>query len=233
MGLSFAIPIDVAMEVAKQLKETGRVSRGWLGVLIQEVTLDLAESFGMAKPYGALIAQVQLGGPAARAGFRPGDIIVGYDGRKVLTSAGLPPMVGQTPVGSRVDVDIVRDGKPMSLTVEIEELPDEEQVAEAVPNPAATQDTRLGVTVTDLTDEQREAVGVEAGGVLVEEVRPGAARSAGIQAGDVILMLDKVQIKDAEHFRSLITDLPSGKKTVAVLVQREDGPIFLPLRLPE
>jgi serine protease Do len=233
MGLSFAIPIDVAMDVAEQLQEKGRVSRGWLGVLIQEVTLDLAESFGMPKPHGALVAQVQSGGPAARAGFKPGDIIVGFDGRKVATSAGLPPMVGRTPVGSRVTVDIIRDGKPVSLTVTIEELPDEEQVAEVAPAPAATEDSRLGVTVTDLTDVQREAVGVEAGGVLVEEVRPGAARSAGIQTGDVILMLDKVQIEDAEHFRSLIAELPSGKKSVAVLVQREDGPIFLPLRLPE
>jgi serine protease Do len=234
MGLSFAIPIDVAMEIADQLKSQGRVSRGWLGVLIQDVTGDLAQSFGMPTPQGALVAQVQADSPADRAGFEPGDIILGYNGKPVTESAKLPPMVGRTQVGSRVPVEIIRDGESERLMVDIGEL-EEARLAARGPKtePRSESADRLGVTVADLSEAQREALDVGQGGVLVEDVRPGLAQRAGIEAGDVILMLNDERVKDAGHFQGLVQALPQGKKTVAVLVQRQEGPIFLPLPLAD
>lgn len=234
MGLSFAIPIDMAMQVVDQLKTQGYVSRGWLGVLIQNVTRDLAESFGMDQPRGALVAQVMPDSPAARAGIQVGDVIVEFDGHVVDKSSELPPLVGATKVGSSVPVKLIRAGKQRNLKIEIGELPEEESIATGggKPEPSPIEESRFGLMVADLSDEQRGALGVEQGGVMVESVKPGAARAAGIRQGDLILRLNNQDVESAKQFRELIKSLPGGK-SAALLVQRDGNPLFLALRVPE
>lgn len=231
MGLSFAIPIDVVMDVVDQLKTTGKVSRGWLGVLIQDVTRELAETFGMKQPRGALVAQILPGSPAEAAKVRPGDIIVTYNGRDILTSGALPPMVGITPVGERVKLQVLRGGELVDLEVEIGELPEEEQLAARPSEPEKAPANRIGLFVSEITPEQREQLAVAAGGVLVEGIEPGPAEQAGLISGDVILMLDNQPVQDLAVFNSILDAIPSGR-SVAVLVQRGDGRMFHAIRVP-
>lgn len=233
MGLSFAIPIDVAMDVAEQLQFKGRVSRGWLGVLIQDVTRELAESFGMVKPGGALIAKVLPDSPAEGAGFQVGDVVLSFNEQEVKRSSDLPPIVGRTRVGTKVPVEVLRDGESRTLYVVTAELPEQEAVAEAaVEEPDTAEANKLGLAVTDLTPEQREQLESKDHGVLVTDVGDGPARSAGIRKGDVILMLNGVKVENSTEFQSLASDLPAGK-AVSILVQRQGNPIFLALKTEE
>jgi serine protease Do len=231
MGLSFSIPIDVVMEVVDQLQTKGRVSRGWLGVLIQDVTRELAESFGMKQPRGALVAQILPGSPAEAAKVRPGDIVVTYNGRDILTSSALPPMVGITPVGDRVKLQVLRGGELVDLEVEIGELPEEEQLASRPSEPEKASANRIGLFVSEITPEQREQLSVTGGGVLVEGVERGPAEQAGLTSGDVILMLDNQPVQDLAGFNRILDAIPSGR-SVAVLVQRGDGRMFHAIRVP-
>ncbi len=231
MGLSFAIPIDVVMDVVDQLQTKGRVSRGWLGVLIQDVTRELAESFGMQQPRGALVAQVLPGSPAEAAKVRPGDIIVTFNGRDIPTSSALPPMVGMTPVGERVQLQVLRVGELVDLGIEIGELPEEDQIAARPGAPEKVSANRIGLFVGEITPEQREQLALAAGGVLVEAVEPGPAEQAGLVAGDVILMLDNQPVQDLAGFNRILDAIQSGR-SVAVLVQRGDGRMFHAIRVP-
>ncbi|HED18719.1 MAG TPA: DegQ family serine endoprotease [Gammaproteobacteria bacterium] len=231
MGLSFSIPIEVAMDVAKQLKEHGKVSRGWLGVLIQDVTRELAESFGMSKPQGALIAKVMPGSPAEDAKLQVGDIVVSFNGKDIERSSGLPPVVGSTPVGKKVPVKVIRGGRSQTLWVKLGELPDQDETVAKAETSKATSDNRLNVSVTDLSKDQRTELGID-GGVLVGAVGDGAAGNAGIREGDVILRIDSKQVKNVVKFEEMIEKLPAGK-SIAILVQRRGGPIFLALKVPE
>jgi serine protease Do len=231
MGLSFAIPIDVAMDVVAQLKESGHVSRGWLGVLIQDVTRELAESFGMSKPAGALVAKVLAESPAGKAGIKVGDVIIEYNGEKVHYSSDLPPMVGRTRVGSDAKLRVLRDGKTRSIKVRIGELPAEDDIVEAKGEPQKMKADRLGLSVIGLTEEQRKELDIAEGGVLVERVKPGAAADAGIQRGDVIVKLNNRDVDDVRAFRGLVDELSAGR-SVPVLVIRRSGPIFMALRVP-
>lgn len=231
MGLSFAAPINVVESVYKQLRETGRVSRGWLGVLIQDVTRELAESFDMQHPHGALVSRVLPESPAANAGIQVGDIIVRYDGVAVSTSSDLPPMVGSTQVGSSVEVEIIRDGNTETIKMEIEELPEDDQTLAGRPDmDTAAPANRLDIQVKDLTAQQREQLDLPENGVVVEEVGEGPGRQAGIQPGDILLMLNNTKVRDAEHFAKLIDELPANK-SVPVLVQRQGGPMFLAIKI--
>lgn len=229
MGLSFAIPVDMAMEVVKQLKESGHVARGWLGVLIQDVTRELAESFGMDKPRGALVARVLPDSPAEKAGFKLGDIVTRFNGKEVSRSSNLPPLVGVSPVGEEVKVEILREGEFKVLKVELGELPEEEAVV-AESKPRESSEGRLKLQVMDITNEQRETLEIKEGGVIVTRVQSGPARKAGVRRGDVIVMLNNIEVKDAHHFKEITDALPEDK-SVPLLVQRRGGPVFLALKV--
>ena len=230
MGLSFAIPIDVAKDVRDQLRTQGHVSRGWLGVLIQDVTRELAESFGMEKPQGALVAKVLADSPAERAGLEVGDVVVAFNGATIVNSSDLPPLVGRTIVDSRVPVEVLRSGKSITLDVVVDELPDEEELRLAAGGRAETAaDNPLGLAVTDLTAEQRDQYELSENGVFVESVGDGPAQRAGIRKGDLILRLDNIDVKDRDHFEQLSAELPPGK-AISVLVQRGGNPLFLALK---
>ncbi|KAB7627692.1 DegQ family serine endoprotease [Alkalilimnicola sp. S0819] len=234
MGLSFAIPVELAMDVAEQLKESGKVSRGWLGVMIQDVTRELAQSFGMSKPYGALVSQVMEGSPAARAGLQVGDVIVEYDGREISTSAALPPMVGRSAIGESVPVKVIREGKPRSLKVRIGELP--ENIGGSTsgmrgPVRGSEEARELGLTLESLDQEQRETLALDGPGLLVVEVTSGPAQRAGILPGDVLLRINQRSVDSLEGFRELVRELPRGRP-VPVLIQRDGAPRFLALSLP-
>lgn len=232
MGLSFAIPIDMAMNVVDQLRTKGRVTRGWLGILIQDVTRELAESFNMSKPIGALVARVLPGSPAEKAGIEVGDVIVEYNGRQVESSAALPPMVGNTKVGTPVDVRVIREGEHMQLEVTISELPEDEELK--LSGGGSGQDglvERLSIVASELTPEQKEKLEGKTG-VYVESVEGGPAARAGLRKGDILMRFNNVEIKDVDHLRELVGDVDAGK-SVAVLVQRRGSPIFLALKIGE
>jgi serine protease Do len=232
MGLSFAIPIDVAMNVAAQLKSKGRVSRGWLGVLIQDMNANLAESFGMDRPHGALIARVLPNSPSEKAGLQVGDVIVEFNGTPIRTSSELPPLVGKSNVDEPATLKILRKGEERTVTVNIKELPADEDIALSGKHVPKVTDDRLGMTVMEVPDQLREQYQLpDHRGVVVEDVSGQAARDAGIKQGDVIMTLNNVEVKDVEQFNKLVKDLPKDK-TVALLVHRNTGPIFLAIRVP-
>ncbi|TDY02988.1 DegQ family serine endoprotease [Thiohalophilus thiocyanatoxydans] len=234
MGLSFAIPIDVAMGVVEQLKSDGKVSRGWLGILIQDVNRELAESFGMKKPMGAVVLQVVPDSPADKAGFREGDVVVEFAGKTIHRQSDLPLAVASYPVGKEAKVKIIREGKKRTLTVKTGELPPEEELAQASPEQPSSdgESTTLGMVLQDLTPEQRKKLDLDERGVLVKEVREGAAAEGDIRPGDVILMINHENITSREQFEKLAGDLPRGK-LLPMLVQRGKQPLFMTIRLEE
>lgn len=231
MGLSFAIPIDMAMNIVEQLKGSGHVARGWLGVLIQDVTRELAESFGMKTPRGALVAKVLPDSPAQKFGFEVGDIVTRFGGHKIVRSSDLPPVVGVSPVGSEVEVEILRKGKFKKLSIKLGELPEEEVQMASTQEPTVSQDNRLNITVMDLTGDIRKQLEIKENGVLVDQVEDGAARKAGVRRGDVILMINNTDVINAEQFKKLVEGLQEGK-SVPMLVQRRGGPVFFALKVP-
>lgn len=227
MGVSFATPIGLAMDVVEQLKREGRVSRGWLGVSVQDVTRELADSFAMPRPEGALVRAVVPDSPAARAGLKVGDIILGFNERPVFVAGDLPPLVGSVPGGHEAPLTVLRAGERLELRAVLAELPVE---ARALPASLPRGETApQGLAVRDLRPEERRRLGLGEGGVVVERVEEGPARQAGIGAGDVILMLNQQQVRDARHFTRLLEGLPAGRP-VAVLVQRGGETLFLALR---
>lgn len=231
MGLSFAIPIEVAMDVVEQIKKKGYVSRGWLGVYIQEVTRELAESFGMKKPSGALVANVLPDSPAEKADIRVGDIIMMYEDQDVSNSGALPPMVGRTAVGEWVTVKVMREGKVVSIKLEIGELPEEEPPVLARKSEPASKDTVLGLEVKPLTPHQRKELEIESGSIVITRVHEGPAKDSGIREGDVLQMINNEKITDVEHFKKLVKKLPKGK-FASVLIQRSQGPEFVAIKIP-
>ncbi|WPL17226.1 putative periplasmic serine endoprotease DegP-like precursor [Thiorhodovibrio winogradskyi] len=232
MGLSFAIPIEVVMDVVEQLRTQGRVTRGWLGVLIQDVTRELAETFALPHPRGALVAQVVPGSPAAAAGVQAGDVILRFDGEDVVTSGDLPPLVGMAKVGDQATMDLLRQGEPLSLEVLLAELPENGHDDLGAPLPEETTANAIGLVLADLSAEQRERFELAEGGVLIEDVESGPAAQAGLRPGDVILAFDGVDVRDLAHFRELLAAAEPARP-VAVLIQRGAGRMFYPLRIPD
>ena len=231
MGLSFSIPIEVAMDVVDQLKTSGKVSRGWLGVLIQDVTLDLAESFGMKHPRGALVAKVLDDSPAKAAGVSVGDVIVEFNDQEVMSSANLPPIVGSSKVGVKLPVDVIRNGREMKLKVILAELPEDGTLVQASTKLVDDETNRFGLNAVDLTDDEKSELGL-ADGVVVNRIVDGAASQAGVRKGDIILSIDNKPVKDVKQFRKLVNDLPAGK-AVALLLQRNGSPTFLAVKVPD
>lgn len=232
MGLSFAIPVDVAMDVIKQLKTTGHVSRGWLGILIQDVNRELAESFNMERPMGAVVLKVLPDSPAAKAKFQVGDVVVEYDGKTINRSSDLPLVVGRTPVGKKVKVKVIREGSKKTLTVAIDELPAEEKLAFGEKHDKVSQDNELDLVVGEVSDDLAKQLELPHKGVVVKGVNKGVGAEAGIRRGDVILMVNGKKVLNVKSFNKLVEDLPEGK-SIPVLIQRGRSPVFLAIKIPE
>jgi len=214
------------MEVSDQLRATGKVSRGWLGVSIQEVSRELAETFALSKPTGALIAAVEPGSPAEKAGLQPSDVVLKFDGKTVHSSSELPRLVGPTKPGAKVVVQVWRRGAAKDVNVVVGELP-ADKVAEAAAKQGGSAN-KLGLLLSDLTAQLKRQLKI-AGGALVEEVSGIAAR-AGIRSGDVILAFNNQEVKSAEQFGQLLAQAGAGRN-VALLVRRGDSALYIPLRI--
>ncbi|MGE0081007.1 MAG: DegQ family serine endoprotease [Thiohalomonadaceae bacterium] len=223
MGVSFAIPINVAMEVAEQLKTTGKVQRGWLGVLVQDVTPELARSFGLERAQGALVSRVLPEGPAGKAGIEVGDVITAYNGKAIERSSDLPPLVARTRPGERATLGIVRGGKSRDIRITVEQLPETPEAETPVQPPPG----RLGITVGALPPPMAK----EMQGVLVLGVGDGPAAQAGIREGDVIQRIDNTRVTSPEEFERLVEKLPAGKP-IPVLIARGGDSYFVTLTLP-
>lgn len=232
MGVSFAIPIDVALSVADQLKATGKVSRGWLGVVIQEVNKDLAESFGLDKPAGALVAQVLDKGPAQKGGLQVGDVILAANGQPIEVSADLPHLVGTLKPGSRIELELMRDGARRKMALEIGSLPeDESELLAGESSGVERSSNRLGIAVVDLSDEQKAAAELT-GGVLVKEVQPGPGAYIGLRPGDVITHLNNQAVQSAGQFAKLAKALPANR-SLSMRVLRQGRASFITFKLSE
>ena len=221
-GVAFAIPIDVAMNVADQIRTTGKVAHGRLGVTVQPVDQALADSFGLSGPKGALVGSVQKGSPADKAGIEPGDVIVSFGGKGIARSSDLPYSVAATKPGSKVKIEVWRNGATRSLDVEVgtREAPASLAADDAEPK------GKLGVSVRPLSPEERKTAKVQ-GGVIVEQVG-GAAAKAGVRAGDVIVAANRAPVNTPEDLKAAID---KADKTVALLIQRYDARIFVPVRI--
>jgi serine protease Do len=224
-GLGFAVPIDIAMQVGDQIQQTGKVSHGRLGVTIQDVNQALAQNFGLKSPAGALIGSVQKDGPGSKIGIEPGDVILKFNGKTITRSGELPPMVASLKPGATVTLDVWRNGAEKQLSGNVGALEDKAEVATAA-DKAELGKARLGVAVRPLSAEEKQSSEL-ASGVVVEEVA-GAAAKAGVRSGDVIVSVNNTPVKSVEQLKELIAK--SGK-TVALLVQREDARIFIPVTL--
>jgi serine protease Do len=230
MGISFAIPIDDAMDVANQLRTTGRVVRGRIGVTIAPVTREVAESIGLGQPRGALVQGVERESPADKAGVEAGDIILRVDGKAVERSSDLPRIIGSTRPGARATLQVFRRGNTRDLAVVVAELEPERPVRRAAAEPPPTPQgvrTALGVTVSDLDDAARRELNLR-GGVRVDAVE-GAAARAGLREGDVILALDNTEITDARQFGTVATRVERNR-AVSVMVRRGEWVNYLVIR---
>jgi serine protease Do len=230
MGLSFAIPSDVALDVQKQLKEKGRVSRGRIGVVIQEVTRDLATSFGLDRPRGALVNTVEKGSPADKAGVEATDIILSFDGKGVEGSSDLPRIVGATRPGSQATLEVWRKGARRTLTLTVGELQEDRVASAEKPRgqkPAESQANRLGIVVSELSAEQKREMRIS-GGVVVADVR--ADSKADVRKGDVLLTLvhkgQHTELKSVEQFNRLLAGL-EGNAVITLQVRRGEATSFV------
>ena len=231
MGLSFAIPIDVAMDVSNQLKSGGKISRGWLGVSIQEITKDLAESFGMKNTNGALVAGVEKNGPADKGGLDAGDVILKFDGKAINSSSDLPRAVGGVKPGKAVNVEVLRKGVSKTLSVTVGEAPnDKDEVSTPSKNTTKPELNRIGLILNELTPQQKKKLNGK-NGLLVTDSQ-GSAATAGIRRGDVVLGINNTEALTVEQFNKTLAAVPNGK-TVAVLVLRGEGTLYVPIRVAD
>ncbi len=228
MGLAFAIPIDVAMDVVDQLKDKGKVSRGYLGVVIQDIDRDLAEAYGLAKPAGALVAKVLPDTPAEKSGLKEGDVIIAFNGQDIGLSSELPQMIGRAKVGKKVPLTLLRDGKKMDIPFEVASLPDDEEDS---PEKAAEPDLNsLGVGLRNLNDQEKTQLKLEGGVLVLRLADDGAAADAGLRANDVIVRLNNQTIKDTQEFIKIAKKLPANK-AVPIMIYRAGQPRILALRI--
>jgi serine protease Do len=235
MGLAFAIPIDVALDVVSQLRSHGKVSRGRMGVSIEELTREKAESFGLEKAQGALISSVEKDGPADKAGVRFGDVVLKFNGKVIATSSDLPRLVRSARPGSKVALEIWRSGAVRELTMVVGEMPEDNRQAGQrsgrLPAAESTPLPRLGISVSELNMEQKQQLRVN-GGLVVEEVKSVAARQAGLQRGDVVLAIGNIEIVSLAQFGNVLKQAPVGKN-VALLIRRGDSASYLAIKLDD
>lgn len=220
MGVSFAIPINVAMKVVDQLKQKGYVSRGYLGVRIQEVNKELAEAFGLDKPAGALVVQAYDGEPAAEAGIMAGDVIIEFNDKPIILSSDLPHVVGQVTPGEKATLVINRQGKEKTITVTVGELPTSDQVYAGNQKHVPKLNNPLGMSVVDMTDEQRQKADINKG-VIVEQVAPDSiVARKGVRPGDIIAMLNHQWIANKSDFDQIVAELPSGRNLPMLVIRK-------------
>jgi serine protease Do len=230
MGLSFAIPIDVARNVEEQLIKTGRVVRGRIGVTIQDLNAQLAESFGLDRPRGALVSSVEKDGPAAHAGIQPGDVILSVAGRPIEHYGELSGAIAAMKPGSDTTLAVWRGGKQLNISVAVAELHEQQQTASArgrSPGGGPKVPGAFGLTVRPLNPQEKQQAGTQ-GSLVVEEVT-GPAAAAEVQPGDIILGVNGKRVRTAQELEEAAK---TAGKSVALLIQREDAQIFVPLRLP-
>lgn len=229
MGLSFAIPIDVAIDISNQLKSSGKITRGWLGIAIQELTKDLAESFGMKNTNGTLVAGVEKNGPADKGGLEAGDVITKFDGKSIMTSADLPRAVAAIKPGRIASVEILRKGSAKTLSIGVGEMPSESaEVAQNSKPVPKVETNKIGLTLKELTPQQKKRLNGKNGLLVIDSA--GAAAQAGIRRGDVILGLNNSETQSVEQFNKQINSVAVGK-TVAVLVQRAENTLYVPIKV--
>ena len=234
MGVSFAIPIDVAMEIQNQLRASGKVSRGRLGVVIQEVNKELAESLGLSKPMGAVVNAVEKGGPADKAGLEPGDVILKFDGKPINASADLPRLVAATKPGTRSTLQVWRKGTTRDIAVTVGEMVDEKTAANRQgrgAKPPEQQANRLGLVVSELSAEQKRDLKMSSG-LLVEDVR-GAGSRTDLRPGDIIIALISkgatTEIKTVDQFNKLLAQFEKGSN-VTLLIRRGEMQTFVTIK---
>jgi serine protease Do len=231
MGLSFAIPIDVAMDISSQIKAGGKISRGWLGVSIQEITKDLADSFGMKNTNGALVAGVEKNGPADKGGLDAGDVILKFDGKAINSSSDLPRAVGGVKPGKTVNVEVLRKGALKSLSVTVGEAPNDKDDV-STPSKAASKSevNRIGLILNELTSQQKKKLNGK-NGLLVTDAQ-GVAATAGVRRGDVVLGINNTEVTSVDQFNKTLTAIPNGK-TVAVLILRGESTLYVPIKVTD
>jgi serine protease Do len=226
MGLSFAVPIDVANDVREQLIKTGHVVRGRIGVAVQDVNAQLAQSFGLDRPRGALVSAVEEDSPAASAGVKAGDVIVGVNGREIDRVGELPTEIARMKPGSKAELRVWRDGKERTIDVRVDELQEQEPTRAAARQGVTDETERLGIAVRPLTLEEKKQVETD-GSLVVEEVS-GAAALAGVQPGDIILGVNGKPVTSVQQLRGAVKE---RQTTVALLIERGNAQIFIPIRV--
>jgi serine protease Do len=228
MGLSFSIPIDVAIDVSNQLKASGKITRGWLGIAIQEITKELADSFGMKNTNGALVANVEKNGPADLGGIEAGDVITKFDSKPIATSADLPRAVGATKPGKMVAVEVLRKGNVKVLNMGVGEMPnDSNEAAQTNKLTPKVEANKVGLTLKELTPQQKKKLNGKNGLLVIDCV--GIAAQAGIRRGDVVLGLNNTVTQSVDQFNKQIS--AAAGKTVAVLVLRGDSTLYVPIKV--
>jgi serine protease Do len=233
VGISLAIPINIAMNVVDQLKQYGRVSRGMIGVQIQNVTRDMAKSLGLPNAEGAIVSTITPGSGADKAGVQVGDVILAFDGHAIEQSSDLPPLVGNTKPGTKADLKVFRDGKTLVMPVTVGELPQDKTELATRTGTKSKSANPLGIVVDDLTAEQRKQLGIkDAQGVVVTDVRGPAAQRTPIQPGDVITMVGRKSVKSAAEFNAAVKDVKPGE-SVMLLMRRGDATQFVAVTVPK
>lgn len=230
MGLSFSIPIDVALDVSNQLKASGKVNRGWLGIVIQELSKDLADSFGMKNTNGALVSAVEKSGPADKGGLEAGDVIIKFDGKPIVVSSDLPRAVGSTKPGKTAVVEVLRKGSLKTLNIVVGEMPsDGAEVGQANKPSAKAEPNRIGLVLKEATAQQRKKLNGKNGLIVVEA--QGVVAQAGIRRGDVILALNNTEVQSVDQFNRQLAGFAAGK-SVALLVLRGENTLYVPVKIP-
>lgn len=230
VGLSFAIPIDVALDISNQLKTSGKITRGWLGIAIQELTKELAESFGMKNTNGALVAGVEKNGPADKGGLEAGDVITKFDGKTIVTSGDLPRIVATTKPGKIVPVEVLRKGSPKVLNMGVGEMPsDNVEVAQNTKPSTKSEINRIGLTVKEMTPQQKKKLNGKNGLLVIDAQGPVA--QAGLRRGDVILGLNNTEVQSLDQFNKQLAGFAAGK-TLALLVLRGESTLYVPVKIP-